>query len=108
MIVVDGVEMIDVREAAALVGRTPETVRRWVWSGRVPARRSGNRLLLDHGEVLATVRGARAVGSTRSSRTLAEWVGLADAREPRGRRGVTARDLVLDDRAGRGGADAGR
>lgn len=51
MVVVDGVEMIDVREAAALAGRTPETVRRWVWSGRLACRRSGNRLLIARADV---------------------------------------------------------
>lgn len=110
MVIVDGVEMMDVREAAAVAGRTPETVRRWVWTGRIRARKSGNRLLLDRREVLAVVGGSTggAAGPARSPLTLAEWVGLADARESRGRRGVTASDLVLADRAGRSGADAGR
>ena len=106
----DGVEIVGVREAAALVGRTPETVRRWVWSGRIQARKHGNRLLLDRNQVLATL-GRNRAGSGGSALTLAEWAGLADARESRGRRGATARNLVLDDRAGRtgrGGSDAGR
>lgn len=105
MIVVDGVEIIDVREAADITGRTPETVRRWVWAGRIQARKSGNRLLLDRSEVLATIDGAPGLAA---SLTLAEWVGLADARDSRGRRGATASDLVLADRAGRSDADAGR
>lgn len=42
----NGVEVLDVREAATYVGRTAETVRCWVWSGRVPASRRGNRLLI--------------------------------------------------------------
>lgn len=109
MAVIDGVEMIDVREAAALVGRTPETVRRWAWSGRIQARKQGNRLLLDRNQVLTAI--GATPDASRSALTLAEWAGLADARESRGRRGATARDLVLDDRAGRtgrGGSDAGR
>lgn len=99
--------MVDVREAAALVARTPETVRRWVWSGRVRARKSGNRLLLDRSELLAST----GVGSARSREPalrLADWVGLADARESRGRRGGSASDLVLAARAGRRVDDAGR
>jgi len=106
MAATDGVEMVGVREAAALVGRTPETVRRWVWSGRIQARKQGNRLLLDRNQVLATMGESRA-GSSGPALTLAEWVGLADARESRGRRGTSARDLVLDDRAGRAGRDRG-
>ncbi len=41
----DAEDLLDVRRAAALAGRHPETVRRWVWSGRLAARRQGNRLL---------------------------------------------------------------
>ena len=35
-----------VREAADYAGRTAETIRRWIWSGRLTARRQGNRLLI--------------------------------------------------------------
>jgi hypothetical protein len=52
-----GADMIDVRCAAALVRRHPETVRRWVWSGRLAAQRQGNRLLM--------ARGCRGVGNQR-------------------------------------------
>ena len=45
MMVVDGVEVLPVRQAAEYAGRTAETIRRWVWSGRLPARRHGNRLM---------------------------------------------------------------
>ena len=51
MIVIDGVEMVDVREAARLTGRTPETIRRWVWSGRVSATKTGNKLFLPRADI---------------------------------------------------------
>jgi excisionase family DNA binding protein len=43
--------VITVGEAASRVGRTPETVRRWIRSGRLPASRDRGRLLLDAGDV---------------------------------------------------------
>jgi excisionase family DNA binding protein len=33
--------MLSVAEAAEKIGRNPETVRRWIRSGRLPARRVG-------------------------------------------------------------------
>lgn len=92
-------ELLDVRRAAALVGRHPETVRRWVWSGRIAARRQGNRLLVARTDLEALAGGAdRRVGS------LAAWAKRARAaREPAGASGSgrSAADLVIEDRAER-------
>ncbi|MHB8458577.1 MAG: helix-turn-helix domain-containing protein [Candidatus Limnocylindrales bacterium] len=49
-------ELLEVRRAAAPVGRHPETVRRWVWSGRLAARCSGHRLLVARADIEALVR----------------------------------------------------
>jgi excisionase family DNA binding protein len=103
MVTVDGVEMLDIREAADLVGRTPETVRRWVWSGRLSARRQGNRLLVARADVQRLVDDRGKSPPTSGAPTLAEWA--AEVREHR-RWGLlgdtatlqTASDLVLDDR----------
>ncbi|HEY4812203.1 MAG TPA: helix-turn-helix domain-containing protein [Solirubrobacteraceae bacterium] len=35
--------MLTVAEAADRVGKNPETIRRWIRSGRLPARRVGHR-----------------------------------------------------------------
>src|ERR1039458_4360225 len=43
--------VITVGEAASRVGRSPETVRRWIRSGRLPASRDRGRLLLDASDV---------------------------------------------------------
>lgn len=110
MITVDGVEMIDVREAAALAGRNPETVRRWVWSGRLTARRDGNRLLLPRTEVLALLHPDDG-GAPQDGSALAAWAGRARRSQSGGRRGVSAVDVLLDDRrarAARGRFRAGR
>jgi len=63
----EGAAKIGVREAAALVGRHPETVRRWVWSGRLKAIKSGNRLQMSPADVKA------AAGAEEPRITLAEW-----------------------------------
>jgi len=39
-------ELISVREAAKECGRNMETIRRWIWSGRLPARKLGNQLFI--------------------------------------------------------------
>jgi hypothetical protein len=95
MIVVDGVEMLEIREAAALAQRTPETVRRWVWAGRLTARRSANRLLVARADV------ERMAGSGARPLTLCEWAEQAQTVLGPGRPGATACDLVLADRAAR-------
>jgi len=101
--------MLDVQRAAALVGRHPETVRRWVWSGRLAARRQGNRLLIARADVEALAE----IGG-RLLTTLAAWADHArmarDAARAQGS-GRSAADLVLADRAHRspvGGPRAGR
>ena len=95
-------DMLDVRRAAALVGRHPETVRRWVWSGRLDARRQGNRLLVSRADVEAL-----AEGEGLGARSLAAWADCAlaagAASGSRGRR-RSAADLVIGDRALRAGA----
>ena len=101
MLVVDGVEMLDVRETARLAGRTPETVRRWIWSGRLAARRHGSKLLVTRDDV------DRLIHSRPAPRlTLAAWAAAVDEQRQAGALGdpsadSSAADLVLDDRARR-------
>jgi hypothetical protein len=35
---------LDARDAARLTGRSTETIRRWAWAGRLPARKRGKKL----------------------------------------------------------------
>jgi excisionase family DNA binding protein len=97
MIVMNGVEMVDVREAAELSRRTPETIRRWVWNGRLAAVKNGNKLFVRRSDV--AVSAGRGRGDEPLS--LRDWA----RRLPKGPAGsgVSARDLVLEDRSERAG-----
>lgn len=111
MLMIDGVEMVDVQEAAKLVRRTPETIRRWVWSGRVAATKRGNKLLIKRADVLAA-SGDRAAREA-ALLSLPQWAAAVARVNPCGRGGRSASDLVLEDRAerdtpSRRGAHAGR
>jgi len=94
--------MLGVRAAADLVGRHPETVRRWVWSGRLSARREGSRLLVARRDVEALAGTGRAPAvslaawADRARKTL-EQSAAADQRR-------SAADLVIEDRRLRSGA----
>jgi len=39
-------ELVNVREAARQCGKDPETIRRWIWSGKLPAEKLGNQLFI--------------------------------------------------------------
>lgn len=92
-------DLLDIREAALLTGRHPETVRRWVWSGRLRRHSRGRRLLVERAELVALCGLDRASGPT-----LAQWRDRArafraesiDGRAPR-----SAADLVIADRSER-------
>lgn len=45
--------MLSVAETASRVGRSPETVRRWIREGRLPAQRRGGRQLIADRDVRA-------------------------------------------------------
>jgi excisionase family DNA binding protein len=43
---IGGGDSINVREAAQQCGRNMETVRRWIWGGKLPAYKLGNQLYI--------------------------------------------------------------
>lgn len=100
MIVINGVEMLDVQEAARRARRTPETIRRWVWTGRVRAVKEGNKLFLAASDIpRAGSEAEQGAGATGTS--LAAWAERVEQTHAGGTAGATAQDLVLEDRAAR-------
>ena len=95
------------REAAHRTHRLPETIRRWIWSGRLPAIKRGNSYYVDvaHLDGLAVEMGAAGHAPEASGGSLGAWLadlgrwksGLAAAGLP----GRTASDLVIEDRRAR-------
>ncbi len=43
--------MLTVPEAARRVGRKPETIRRWIREGRLPARKIGTQHVIEEGDL---------------------------------------------------------
>lgn len=48
--------MVTVLEAARRVCRDPETIRRWIRSGKLPATKVGLQLMIDEADLPADVR----------------------------------------------------
>jgi excisionase family DNA binding protein len=105
----NGAQEITVREAAARVRRSTETVRRWIWSGRLPAIKHGNTYYVDVGQLDLV---AAELGTTESHEpappALGAWLAeVDDWRSGLDRAGqdnqaaATASDLVLEDRHAR-------
>lgn len=44
-------KLVTVRQAALECGRNMETVRRWIWSGKLPAQKLGNQLFIKRGDL---------------------------------------------------------
>jgi excisionase family DNA binding protein len=44
-------DLMTVREAAQQCHRTPETIRRWVWEGKLPAQKLGNQLFVKRTDI---------------------------------------------------------
>lgn len=89
-------EVVTVRQAARLIGRTEETVRRWVWGGELSSERRGRQHLISRSELEAV-----AAGRGRPlPLSLARWADEARAAlESTGAKALpSAADLVLEDR----------
>ena len=100
---------VTVQEAARRVKRSPETIRRWIWSGRLPATKRGNKYYVDVmrlREVAVEIAGtAWHSPEPDVGQDMAAWVdkvdrwttGLRAAGNRVGRRN-TSSDLVIEDR----------
>lgn len=52
--------LLTVREAAARCHRNPETIRRWIWNGKLTARKLGNQLFVREGDLHPILTASRA------------------------------------------------
>lgn len=58
-------ELLTVRQTARLVGRSEETVRRWIWSGKISAQKLGNQLFVRRDQI-ARASGGRSPNTAPS------------------------------------------
>jgi excisionase family DNA binding protein len=98
---------LTVRQAAALASRSEETIRRWIWSGRLHAVKRGSRYVIDARQLEEVIVELEA-GSAHPERpalTMEEW--LDEVAEWKAglpvypASGPTAADLVIEDRRAR-------
>ena len=61
-------ELISVREAARECGRNMETVRRWIWGGKLPAQKLGNQLFIKKADLASYCRETATVKYDTASR----------------------------------------
>ncbi|MCX6022189.1 MAG: helix-turn-helix domain-containing protein [Chloroflexi bacterium] len=54
-------DLMTVREAAAVCGRSVETVRRWIAAGRLPARKLGHQYVVRRADALRACEGTSAM-----------------------------------------------
>ena len=66
--------MMTVPEAAKRVGRDPETVRRWIRSGKLPSKKVGTQHLVDEHDLAALVDGSDSLPLPE------EWRFMSDGR----------------------------
>lgn len=97
---------LTVREAAQRVHRAEETIRRWIWTGKLPARKLGRSYQVNESDLDAIATGVPAPReSSESELSLGEWVAAVKAWRatndvlPHGGAG----QLVIEDRAERSG-----
>lgn len=55
-------DLITVREASRQCHRTTETVRRWIWEGKLRAQKLGNQLFVKRADLARLCPGERAPG----------------------------------------------
>jgi excisionase family DNA binding protein len=92
---------LTVRQAARRARRAEETIRRWIWSGRLPARKRGHTYVVLEQDLDATLAQRRPRAERPApGTTLGEWLDEVErfkASSSARWRG-SASDLVLEDR----------
>src|SRR5258708_40248009 len=104
---------LTVRQAARRAGRSEETIRRWIWSGRLPAVKRGTSYRIDVvnlAQVMAEFDAGVTAHGTTPDTSMLDWLEQVDewkrgvATNPR----PSASEMLIEDRraprlCGRGG-----
>lgn len=98
---------LTVPQAARRMGRSPETIRRWIWSGKLSSEKVGNQHLVDEAD-LGALEAASEVDEgdvVNVPGPWGEWLRQVDVLSERlradGVRLPPAADLVRESRRGR-------
>ena len=80
MVIQTDEKLVTVREAAGECGRNMETVRRWIWSGKLPADKLGNQLFIKRSnlEAFCQSKGIKKKSSFAVIKFLAEAKALRE------------------------------
>jgi excisionase family DNA binding protein len=70
--------VLTVPDAARRVGRNPETVRRWIREGRLPARKIGNQHVIEEDALEAAASPPETIGIPESWKTFEDGKPLPD------------------------------
>ena len=96
-----GAEEVTVQEAARRVNRSPETIRRWIWSGKLPATKRGNKYYVDviHLEevVVELDTGARHSPEREQAQSMRDWMESVDRRKAELQGGETRERLTVEE-----------
>jgi excisionase family DNA binding protein len=96
---------LTVREAAQRVRRSEETIRRWIWTGRLPARKQGTSYRIDiaHLDHVAIEYEPEHRGREAEESGLSSWLDDLDQWKAglSARPGTSAAGLVIEDRRAR-------
>ena len=73
--------MVTVPEAARRTGRNPETIRRWIRSGRLPSQKVGTQHLIDEADLADVLREQSTLlpagwEKTSTGEPMPDWVTL--------------------------------
>ncbi len=96
-------ELISVRQAAKECGRNPETVRRWIWNGKLTAEKLGNQLFVKRSVLDAFTRELGADETENAPRPdfIDRAIALQDRIKARGVAPADAGQMVGKLRAGK-------
>ena len=95
---------LTVRQAANRAGRSEETIRRWIWSGRLAAVKRGTSYRIDvvHLEQIMVEMEEGSMRHTTPSVSWQEWLdAVAEWKSGLTTRMASAADLVIEDRRAR-------